>query len=255
MIQRWVSGLLVLLSLAGPVPAHGRADPSGAPRELLRQAIDLYVAGQYRAAADRLRPLVEARALQDPADQREALRTYGITLYLAGAPAGAERAFRELLRIAPFAELDPSFARPEVVQFFHQVRRLYRHEQDELLRRRGPRGPAIVNLLPPWGQFQNGHRRKAYLLLAGELVFAAGSVTTAALLYGMRDETGQFGRYEGAYRPLQALNVATFASLAVLLVYGIVDGLYHYYRGPRDPAASPLEARLPGHPSAALLRF
>jgi len=203
-----------------------------AARELLRQAIDLYMVGRYRDAADRLRPLVETRVLRDRADQGEALRAYGVSLFLIGARAGAERTFRDLLRLESGAHLDPSFVRPEVVGFFEEVRRRHQAEADELLRRRGPRGPASVNLLPPWGQFRNGHRTKGYFLLGTELSLAATSVVTAALLYSWQGDTKEFSGHEDAYPALSKVNAISFGVLVGVLIYGVVDGLYYYYRAP-----------------------
>ena len=98
-------------------PAARSGEEVNPARRLLRGAIDLYMVGRYREAAALLRPLVEARVLKDRADQQEALRIYGITLFLSGARVGSERAFRHLLRIAPHSRLDRSFVRPEVVSY------------------------------------------------------------------------------------------------------------------------------------------
>jgi hypothetical protein len=88
------------------------------------------------------------------------------------------------------------------------------------------------NLLPPWGQFRNGHRVKGYLLLGGELTFGITSITTAALLWSWKDDTGQFGEREDLYQPLSVLNYVTFGVTVALLVYGVVDGLYYHYTSP-----------------------
>jgi hypothetical protein len=224
--------VLVLLVADGTAGGQGQPPPADAARQLLQQAIDLYVVGRYKEAADRLRPLVETRVLTDRADQAEALRAYGISLFLSGGRAGAERAFRDLLRVQPTARLDPAFVRPEVVGFFEQVRRRHLAEQNELIRKRGPKHSAAVNLVPPWGQFRNGHRAKAYVLLGGELLFAATSITTAALLYSWRDSTHQFPGHESEAEPLAVVNYTTFGLLGALLIYGVIDGLYYYYKPP-----------------------
>lgn len=231
-----------VLAVARPAVAQRDGGPpltarERAPRQLLRDAIDLYVVGRYEDASATLRPLVEARVLKDRADQQEALRIYGIALYLTGAAVGAERAFRDLLRLDPRARLDPAFVRPEVLAFFDKVRRRRAGELDALVRRRAPRGSALANLLPPWGQFQNGQRGKAYTLLGGEVALAATSIVSAALLYSWRSETGEFRGREDAYQPLAVINAVSFGALAALVAYGVIDGLYYYYRGPRAPSA------------------
>jgi hypothetical protein len=231
--------LLLALALAlapATADAQGTSLPAGgteAARATLRQAIDLYVVGRYQEAAQKLRPLVETRSLRDPVDQGEALRAYGISMVLIGARAGAARAFRDLLRIEPSARLDPAFVRPEVVEFFEQVRRQHLEDQNELLRRRGPKGSAAVNLLPPWGQFQNQHRRKAYALLGAELGLATLSVVTYGLLQAWAGDTQEFRGHENAYPALSVSNRVAFSTFVAAVVYGIVDGLYYYYRAPR----------------------
>lgn len=227
------TAVLVLLLLSTGALAEPR---SSDPRALLRRSIDHYVVGRYQDAVEILRPLVESRVLKDRADQLEALRTYGISLYLTGARPGAERAFRDLLRLDPEARLDPSFVRPEVVAFFEQVRKKHRLEL-RAVERRGSRSVA-VNLLPPWGQFRNGHRVKGYLLLGGELTCGLTSITTAALLWSWQDDTGQFGDREHLYRPLSVLNYVSFGLTVALVAYGVVDGLYFHYHSPEPVTAN-----------------
>ncbi len=252
--------VLALLTLPASSPAlaqQAQAPPADtadgsakAARELLRQAIDLYTEGRYEEAARRLRPLVETQVLADEADQKEALRTYGLSLYLSGARAGAEQAFRGLLRLDAAAKMDPAFVRPEVVAFFEELRLRYQVEMAEEARRRNPRY-AVANLLPPWGQFQNQHRTKGYLILSGEILFIAGSVVSAALLYSWRDKYGRFPGHEEHYEPLVATNYASLAALGALLLYGMVDGLYYHYR--QDQPLAPKAANLARDP--ALFRF
>jgi len=242
--MRTTTVLLILATLWSAPPASAReplaareAPATRDPRALLRKSIDLYVVGRYREAVEILRPLVESRVLQDRADQLEAVRAYGISLYLTGARSGAERAFREMLRLYPGARLDPSFVRPEVVAFFKRVRRAYRLEVTAT-ERRGSQS-AAVNLLPPWGQFRNGHRVKGYLLLSGELAFGLTSIATAALLWSWQDDTGQFGDREHLYRPMSVVNYVTFGLCAATMVYGVVDGLYYHYRPEKKRAVAP----------------
>ncbi|MBW2733075.1 MAG: hypothetical protein JRH20_11845 [Deltaproteobacteria bacterium] len=205
--------------------------------------MDLYIRGQYGAAVRELRPLVEWRTLADRADHLEALKTYGIALCLHGAHSAADRAFRALLRFDPAVGLDPRFVRPEAVAFFEGVRGRYRREMDNLVATSAPQGSALVNLLPPWGQFRNGQNTKAKMLLGVEVVSALVSTATAVMLYSWRDEQGTFGEHAGSADTLQRVNVISFALLAGALVYGVVDGLYYYYRE-RKARLTPLL----GHP-------
>lgn len=215
------------------VVVEKRPDPQTAARQLLRRAIDHYVAGRYQLTVDTLRPLVDSRVLKDTTDQMESLRTYGAALYLVGAKVAADRAFRDLLRIAADTRLDPSFVRPEVVRFFETIRDRYEQEALKEAEKRGPGGSALVNLLPPWGQFQNKQPTKAYVILGAEIGLATLSIVSGALLWSWRSPSGEFGGNEPAAEVLRPINLASFFSLAAVVIYGVADGLYYYYRGPR----------------------
>jgi hypothetical protein len=125
-----------------------------------------------------------------------------------------------------------------VVKFFEAVRRRARWELQEEVRKRGPRW-AAANLLPPWGQFQNGHRTKAYWLLGGELTFGVTSIATAATLWAKRGETHEFTGFRSEAEALTVVNYVSFGITAALVVYGIADGLYYYYQGPTPEPAPP----------------
>jgi hypothetical protein len=249
--------LATLISTISATPAAAGPKVDAKPaRTLLREAIDLYVEGKYKQAAEHLRPLVESKVLKDLADQQEALRTYGISLFLSGAKPASERAFRALLRMNPAEKLEPSFVRPEVITFFDQVRKRYRGELTEIVRKRRPKYRG-ANLLPPWGQFQNGHRTKGFWVMGGELVFGLSSIVTFALLTSWKDDHNVFGENEAAAEVIQPINWACFAATAVVVIYGIIDGFYYYYKQPRtsgsirvglssprySPARSPLTIR------------
>ena len=225
-----------------PASAKVQRPKSRGPRALLRAALGLYVQGHYQQAAARLAPLVQKRVLADRADRLEALRTYGIALFLGGARPAAERAFRELLRLDPKARLDPDFVKPECVRFFAGVKRRYRRELDAVVQRSAPKGSAVVNLLPPWGQLQNGHRSKAWWLLGGLAVTAAVSIATAAAWYGMRNHDGTFDVSDGTANGLQVSNLVAAGLFAGLYLYGVVDGLIYYFRHRRARLTAPSTA-------------
>ena len=227
-------GAVLLLLLVAPCALAQPRGPVLKPRQVLGKAIDLYMEGRYKAAAALLRPLVQTRVLRDHADQKEALRAYGICLYLSGARAGAERAFRDLLRLSPNERLDPNFVRPEVVAFLEYVRKRYQAELSIKVRRKATR--AWVNIIPPWGQFQNGHKTKGYLLLSGELAFCTASVVTFAVMKSWEGDTGEFKGHEDQFEPMRIANIVTFSACMAQLVYGVVDGLYYYYRSPLKPS-------------------
>ncbi|MCK5800158.1 MAG: hypothetical protein KAI47_23370 [Deltaproteobacteria bacterium] len=210
------------------VPSGSKGDKG--PRALLREALGLYVRGRYAAAAAHLDPLVQQRSLSDRADQIEALRTYGVTLYLSGARPGAERAFRNLLRLAPDERLDPDFVRPGVVRFFDDVRRRYRRELDAMVARSAPKGSAVVNLLPPWGQFQNGHRKKAFGILGGLLTTGVAAIATFGVWEGLVHADGTFDIADSTAQGLKIGNLVAVGLFVGIYIYGVVDGLVYYFR-------------------------
>ena len=248
-MARWNTGLLAAgITLAICMSAQAQSRPT-TPRQLLAQAVDLYVEGRYKEAAEKLRPLVQSRALQDAADHKEALRAYGISLYLSGGQAGAERAFRDLLRLDPNEKLDPEFVRPEVLVFLEYVRNKYRTELNLVVKKKT--SMAWVNVIPPWGQFQNGHRTKGALLLGGEVVFIATSLTTYFILRSWRGPTEEYLGHEKEMRPVQAVNIIATSLAIGLAIYGVADGFYYYYKTPFKQDAPKVGAM--GHMSGPAL--
>ncbi len=238
-----------------PAYAHAQSKPV-TPRALLSQAVDLYMEGKYREAADRLRPLVESRVLGDQADQKEALRAYGSSLYLSGGKVGAERAFRDLLRLDPKEKLDPGFVRPEVIVFFENVRQKYQAELNTVVKLKT--GWAWVNVLPPWGQFQNGHHLKGWLLLSGEVLAIATWATSWGLLNSWKGPHGTFPGHEDHFRPVQTVQFVAFSLTIALVAYGIADGFYYYYKTPfarESPKVGAAGHMLAAPPQPALFRF
>ncbi|MCA9667435.1 MAG: hypothetical protein KC503_17670 [Myxococcales bacterium] len=257
---RAMVAVVTLLLAATALPRAAQAVQPQEARRLLREAIDLYSMGKYAQAAQRLGRLVKGEALRDRADQIEALRIYGIASYLIKNQQVAERAFRSLLRLEPAAKLDPSFVRPEVVRFFEAVRRAVDLEQRKVIRKHGPRGSAAVNLLPPWGQFRNGHRTKGFVVLGIELGLVASSVVSAAVLYSQRGDHNLFPFSRTTFRALQITNVASVATLALVMLYGAIDGLYYYYRAPEiaeetNKHARAKAARVSLAPTGVIVRF
>lgn len=119
---------------------------------------------------------------------REALRHYnrftveqltnihtvlGLVSYSRGDLRESERQFTSALQLTPDLELDPLFVSPKIVAFFTEV-------QEDVSDGGGPAGAGTVHyvvrpdrradaaarsmVLPGWGQFYKGHRRKGWLI-------------------------------------------------------------------------------------------
>src|SRR5207245_2566457 len=118
-------------------------------------AEERYELGDYEGVVQVLRPLVDAEVPDLPKEDRiEALRTYGIACVLTGRRIAAEGAFVLLLRADAKTELDPTLVRPEAVALFVEVRQHWRAELVTAYKKTRGRRWAILNLLPPAGQFQ-----------------------------------------------------------------------------------------------------
>ncbi len=193
--------------------------------DAVRLAAERYEVGDYEGVVQALRPLVDAEAPGlAKADRAEALRTYGIACVLTGRRVAAEGAFVLLLRDEPHAELDPTLVRPEAATFFVAVRERWRTELVAAYRKNRGRRYAVLSLLPPVGQFMNHQRKKGYGVLAAEVGLLGTNIVTGVLLNQWQGPNRLFTGHEETARRLIPVNLASFAVLLSVVVYGIVDG-------------------------------
>jgi hypothetical protein len=270
MRPRRPSGAILALCLALAAPVARAQEPEGAPPEeapppaaasapaaapaaaprlpadprlRLRRGLEAFEYGQYAAVVAILRPLVEEERLHG-ADRIQALRAYGVALFLLGRRGGAEAAFLMLLREEPNARLDPALVPPEVIAFLDEVRARHAGVIQRAARARRP--SAWLNLLPPVGQFQNGQKGKGWLVLSLEVTFLAMDLATYFIARSIPRKDGTVTS-EGKFNAVKTLNIVSFSLLMGTLVYGIVDGFY--YHAARERAAAGiavLPAPLPG---------
>jgi hypothetical protein len=224
-------------------PAEGEPATRSAPPANATQALDraaaAYEFGDIQQMVD-LSRLVAEGALAGSDDQRaDALRLLGIGLYLSGRHDGAERAFIELLKLRPRARLDPSITRPEVVAFFEEVKRQNR-----------PKRTALLALLPPLGQFQNGDNRRGWVFLGLEAVTLSAAVTTRLWLFSNLESTKECKVSTGTCEAVRRWNFISTGALAATWAVGVADALLRYH-SPDEP-----DARLSFvvHPTGAALR-
>jgi hypothetical protein len=270
------AGIVVLLLFqAAP---HAVASPAA---DELRRGKTSFDRGEYGRAIEILRPLLypEIR-LESEGQIVQAHRMLGVAELFQGHSDAAAQEFRRLLQLRPDYRFDPLLDPPQVVDLFNGVLRAHEAEvetlearqRDAALARQRDReeceklraGPAIiekrfarnsfaVNFVPfGAGQFQNGHRRKGWALLAAQATLAAVSVAAFSAnfaLYGSQpkrscrfdtgtapcppediDHTG-----ENRSRWLLRTQVASGAAFFLAAGLGIADALY-YYR-PETPLA------------------
>lgn len=190
--------------------------------------------GQYEKTVSLLRPLVERGLIKDTSDKVEALRLYGISLFLTGRKEGAILVFRRAIDLDPTLRLNPRLVPPQVVSAFDRVRKKRLHERVRKLKPLKERY-AILNFLPPAGQFQNGEHVKAWSLLAAEVGLLSLNIASIAILrsskyrhggsFVVQDVDGKIVEDNRTLaKTMMALNYTSFALLIGTLVYGIVDG-------------------------------
>ena len=202
----------------------GRALAASPVAEAVRQ----FEMGEYQMVVELLDRAIEGETVKDPVEKAQALRIYGIACVLTGRRWAAESAFLHWLRLDPGAHLDPALVRPEAVEFFQEVRARHRQELLGEIERRRPR-TAVLNLIPPAGQFQNGQRVKFALLLGAEAGLLAINLATGLTLRSQQHQDGTFPDPAAAER-LRVVNIVSFATLGAVLIYGVVDGFYYYRR-------------------------
>jgi hypothetical protein len=208
------------------------APPASAEEALVRAAA-AYEYGDMNQVVEAARPVTEGLLTATPPQEARAFRLLGIGLYLTNRQAGAETAFKELLRREPFARLDPTTTRPEVVAFLDSLRRQQVTDQRRF----------IWNFIPPVGQFQNGDRTKGWIILGVGVTGFAAMVTSKFLPMRWKTDGDQ---YPGHYDAAHALKVVSYVSAGVLgatYLYGVIDGLVGYSR-PLDEGKSRLSLKL-----------
>jgi hypothetical protein len=186
---------------------------------------------------DSARLVAEGGLHPTPAQRAQALRYLGIGLYLTGRQEGAETAFFDLLRLRPHTRLDPTTTRPDVVAFFENVRRRHAAEISEAASNRPGKSLALA-FLPPFGQFQSGHKARGITFAALELLSLGAAIATNAQLHAWDKWPGHtfmsppdvmpFENHQDAARTVKALNYTAVALFATTVVIGIVDGVASY---------------------------
>ena len=234
---------------APPAPAPPTSPPAPPaptdPSAALRQANDAATQGDWAKVDVLVQPLLAQQL--DRADLGEAHRLAGIAALYAQPPRRdvAEAHFLAYLKIDFDGHLDPALYPPEVVNFFNDVRA--RHTP-ELKAARPKKRYAVLALLPPFGQFQNGDRTKGWVItgLLGSLAIAD---VTALLLRrswcthvtspsGNSSYVCEEGHYDGA-RATRTIQIATSLGLLITYVYGVYDGVRGYRRESRERALAP----------------
>lgn len=261
-MTRALLALALVLATAGRAGAQPGADNPSA--ETLRQAAGALGSGDYARAAELAQSLVTEAARIDAIDRVESYRVLGLALFYLERTAEAEAALLSYLRLDPDAHLDPGRYPPELIVFFEDIRARHKAELLGLRERPGSVREWSKNLFPPWGQFANGHRGKAWLITAFGVGLSALHLTSFLLLDNWCDRgTGVCKSGDTEVRKTAAtlrwLNLGSGAALIGLYAYGVADGFYHHRRLTRSETPRHMSVgvtALPGGAAASVsLRF
>jgi len=201
------------------------AQPGLAPASALHDANAAAAAGDWQKVAELAEPVTSSASTVDRA---EAFRLLGLAEFFSNRPASAERDFVAYLRLDVDGHLDPALYPPEAINFFNDVRARHAVEL-----RRAPKRYAVLTLLPPFGQFQNGERTKGWVIASLLAAFAVTNVTTYFVLRGWCHDSGNTCDASGtnhftAAQHLESINLAAGIALILTYAYGVYDGVSAY---------------------------
>lgn len=214
---------LALLVIARVASAQPGLDPASA----LHDANAAATAGDWARVAALTAPVIAFTSAAVP-DRAEALRLHGIAEFFTHHSDVAERDFIAYLHLDVDGHLDPALYPPEVINFFNDVRARHAAEL-----RRPPKRYAVLTLLPPFAQFQNGEPTKGWVLAGLLGAFAATNVATYFVLRAWCHDRGDTCDASGtnhlaAAQHLEVINVAAGLALIGTYLYGVYDGVRGY---------------------------
>jgi len=241
-------------SPTSPVSTGAGSLPVDAESALAR-ARAAYEYGEMEMVVESARLVAEGRLHPTPAERAQALRYLGIGLYLTERQEGAETAFFDLLRLRPHTRLEATTTRPDVVAFFENVRRRHAVEINEAASNRPGKSLALA-FLPPFGQFQSGHKARGITIAALEVLTLGGAIATDLQLHAwdkypghtFMPAPGQPGEgHADAARTVLVLNRVSVTALVATVIIGIIDGVASYTAvEPEDTGTSVADALGPG---------
>jgi hypothetical protein len=246
--------LLIVMLVVSSVGAQPAVAPPTDPAVALREANAAATAGDWARVSAFVQPLL-ARQL-DRADLAEAHRLAGIAALLAqpADQAAAETHFVAYLKIDLDGHLDPALYPPEVVNFFNDVRA--RHAAELKALRPKNKRYAVLSIVPPLGQFQNGDKVKGIVIGSLLGAFAITNVTTFLVLRSwcahvqLGDNSSstcdEGGDHASAATTLRGLNITAGVGLIVTFAYGVYDGVRGYRRETRERAVMPFASSTNG---------
>ena len=239
--------LVILLLATSTAIAQPSSEPATDPAVALREANAAATAGDWARVQAFVQPLLSRQL--ERADLAEAHRLAGIAAMFADPPNYqiADFHFLAYLRIDLDGHLDPALYPPEVVNRFNEVRARHAAELKQLRPKR--KRYAVLSVLPPVAQFQNGDRVKGIVIGSLLGAFAITNVTTFLVLRSWCTRVSRDGNTSvtcdepknraDTATTLRGLNITAGVGLIVTYVYGVYDGVRGYRRESRERALAP----------------
>ncbi|GEM_PF-1432120 len=214
------------------------------PSEVLRSSMDAATAGDWQKVSQLMETLLRGQLGQ--AELAEAHRLAGLAAFFQDRKPDAERHFLAYLQLDLDGQLDAALYPPDVIVFFADVKA--KNNAELRARRPKPKRYAVVSVLPPFAQFQNGDRTKGWIL-AGALV---GLGVTNIVTYGLlaswcsddrtcdgREDIMTTGRDRtSAAAKARVINLVSGIGTILTFAYGVYDGVSGYRRDTRERATA-----------------
>lgn len=233
-----LGAVLCACALVASLPAVARAgdgDRDAAAltaAAILRDASAALEAGEHQRAADLARGVL-ANPDVPATDRAEAYRLFGLASFFLERFPDASQAFLAYLKIDVDGRLDPAVVPPEAIVFFEDVRA--RHAAELRKYRPGPerRRYRALNLLPPAGQFQNGHATKGWVIAGLGTAALATNIGTYVVLQRWCTESTGVCRSNGesrtdSARTLRTVNMSAGLVFIGTVLYGMYDGFSNF---------------------------
>ncbi len=242
-VARGVLGLAALVLLFAAPAAHAQSDLVEAVREATARL-------DYEAAEARAREALARVETLSPDEAVEVHAALGVVLHARGADVEAREQFRAALSLNPALALDPVLVSPRTIALLETLRAdaptaapgAAPAVRYLVLRDARPGAAWRSAVLPGWGQFHKGHRRRGLAFAVG---VGAAAVATGAAHLAYRDarETyleaptppeadAAYGPMNRAYRRRNALAAVAAAGWALSVAEALATG------APRAPAAA-----------------
>lgn len=231
----------VAAAMLAALPARAFAQPGvDTVASSLQEATSALQQGENQRAADLAGAVARRPEPIEKQDRAEAWRILGLALFFLDRHGEAEGAFLEYMKLDVDAHLDPALVPPEAIVFFEDVRS--RHSAE--LRQYRPLKKVTVrafaaNLVPPFGQIQNGHRGKAWVIGISEVLLVGAHVGSYYLLRSWcsdSDGTCKSGENDrtSTAKQVRTLNLVSGGLLIGVVTYGVIDGFLNFYRQRRQ---------------------